>query len=138
MSESKPTTTAENETNIIKSLNEDNGLAQRVRCGGCSRPIAMTPDKLTEANLVDIKGKNKGDGSQAKGILCNICLKDERVSKEGPRTAIAVNAAGQLSEIYYDNLVDISSSTSTTTTQQTTADTTTATQPQGQGKKVIK
>lgn len=105
-----------NEANIISKLNEDNGLAQRVRCGGCGRPVAMTPDKLTAANLVDIKGKKKGDGSQAKGILCNICLKDERVKAEGPRTAISVNTAGQPSEIYYDNLVDASAPSATETT----------------------
>ena len=94
--------------NLVSRLQSDNATAQRVRCGGCSRPMAQNDGEITGANLVNVPGKKIANtDKQAQGFLCNTCLKDEAKTKEGPRTAVFVSpSTGVVGEIYFDNLVD--------------------------------
>lgn len=96
------------DSNLISRIQNDNVLAQRVRCGGCSMPMAQNAGDITEANLVPVKNKKVANtDKQAVGFMCNTCLNDKARKEEGPRTAVFISpTTDAVGEIFYDNLVD--------------------------------
>lgn len=93
---------------LVSRVKRDNALAQRVRCGGCSIPMAQNGGPVTEANLVKVKNKKLSNtDTAAVGFLCNTCLNTPARKEEGPRTAVFVSeTTDTIGEIFYDNLVD--------------------------------
>lgn len=92
---------------LVSRVKKDNALAQRVRCGGCSIPMAQNGGPITEANLVKVKNKKISNTNTAVGFLCNTCLDTPARKEEGPRTAVFVSeTTDAIGEIFYDNLVD--------------------------------
>jgi len=111
---------------IISRINDDNPLAQRVRCGGCSVPMAQNSGPISEANLIPIKNKKIANtDKQAVGLLCNTCLNDKARKEEGPRTAVSISpTTDQITEIFYDNLVDSTGTVPLEGTEVSRSDTT--------------
>jgi hypothetical protein len=117
---------ATDDTSIISRIQGDNALAQRVRCGGCSVPMAQNGGPISEANLVPVKNKKLANtDKQAVGFLCNTCLNDKARKEEGPRTAVFISpTTDAVGEIFYDNLVDSTSTVSLEGSEVSRSDTT--------------
>jgi hypothetical protein len=77
--------------------------------------MAQSKGGVSEKNLVPVKGKKTAnDNKAAKGFMCGTCLEDPRFKEEGPRNAVIIDErTGDIRPVYYDNLLDSSTTVAT-------------------------